>query len=53
MYTCHSCKKRFTLTPELSSDSADNNICPYCGGKDIKKNSLLSFFRGILSSGGG
>jgi DNA-directed RNA polymerase subunit RPC12/RpoP len=52
MYTCQFCKKRFALSEEAQCGET-KCTCPYCGSKDVRKNSIISLLRGILSSGGG
>jgi DNA-directed RNA polymerase subunit RPC12/RpoP len=52
MYSCQKCKKRFTYVPKSRCEEHDS-ICPHCGSKDVKKEGVLNFFRGLLSSGGG
>jgi len=52
MYVCQKCEKKFTHIP-ASGCEVDDNICPYCGSRDVKKSGFIDFFIGILSSGGG
>jgi putative FmdB family regulatory protein len=52
IFNCQQCKKQFTHVTD-SGCKADNRICPYCGSEDVKKEGLLNFFKGILSSGSG
>ena len=50
-YICEACKKKFTNDMKVEFEVLDN-ICPYCGSKNVRQGGLLNFFK-LLCSGGG
>lgn len=50
-YICEVYKKKFTNDMNVEFEALDN-ICPYCGSKNVRQEGLLNFFK-LLCSGGG